>query len=233
MYYKLTLPFLDLPAGLPVAFLLDPSSMTLFLAALSGFFDASSLAFRVMLGLFERYQVSRRALFLGYAAVAAPCYVMQLIVWRRYSVVKGGDGGGGGRGSAGDGGGGSDGSGGGGGGDGGGGAHDDEERGRLQAQPRYGAVKPTDDGDTATVTDISADEFRAMPVSQQVRSASFAFITTVASVGILCANTYIASVEELMRGYGDRTGAYARLFGTSFARTTSLYINVTRTSYAE
>ena len=196
---------LHLPAGLPVAFLLDPSSMTLFLAALSGFFDASSLVFRVMLTLFERYHVSRRALFLGYAAVAAPCYAMQLLVWRRYTVStrSGGDG----TGSASDGSSNST-----SGSDGGGGSHD-EERGRLQAQPEYGTVKTKTH--VGVATEMSADEFRAMPVSRQVRSTSFAFITVFASVGILCANTYIASIEQLMTGYGDHTGAYARLFGKS------------------
>ena len=108
--------------------------MTLFLAALSGFFDASSLVFRVMLTLFERYHVSRRALFLGYAAVAAPCYAMQLLVWRRYTVSM--RSGGGGTGSA------SDGSSNCTNGSGGGGGSHDEERGRLQAQPEYGTVSP-------------------------------------------------------------------------------------------
>ena len=175
--------FLIMVSAFPVSFIF-PKSQTIILAAVSCLFDASSLTFQ----LFEQLTkfVSRKNLFVGYAAIACLVYSGLLVLWGWAPSQHESNN-----------------------------EHElDPNTSLVQNEAQLvGYDDDDDDNNDDEAEGETEPTLWSLPLSEQLKSFEFLFIVIFASVQQLRANTYIGLNDQVLARMGDTHGHYIDIFG--------------------
>lgn len=175
----------------PTAFEL-PEYQTLVFASNSCLFDGSSVVFQIMSSIHDAFGYTRRDLFLAFAVVSCPLYIMNIFLWQfsggpaiqyQNSLAR---------------------------------------SPRIQHTPPRAPAARTFNGESTkiklhTIGDISQKRPTTdLTLLEQLRTWDFYFILFYASVGILRANLYIGCNEDLLMNLGDNSASNNRFFSKVF-----------------
>jgi len=176
--------FLIMVSAFPVSFIF-PKSQTIILAAVSCLFDASSLTFQVFAELTKF--ISRKNLFVGYAAIACLVYSGLFVLWGWAPSQHDSNN-----------------------------EHElDPNTSLVQNEAQLVGYDDddNDNNDDEAEGHMEPPIMWSLPISKQLKSFEFLFIVIFASVQQLRANTYIGLNDQILTRMGDTNGHYIDIFG--------------------